>query len=160
MLISATIKTKSQIGNGNDIGPELKKLLMHFSEAKSQNPQKSIKQNMAHILRQNGFQPQEIRSFLEGLTRDSGKALSTRGDIKPNVIYKMVGFNYFETMLLENYSLLFSQNCSKSFSILNLLYLAYGHRHWQERKPAWNVQQYLMLDKTKPTVFVEWMKGL
>ena len=62
------------------VDPELKKILQDFSESRSQDIRKKIKQTLAGLLREKGIPPQEVKSFLESLSLESAKSLSKKGN--------------------------------------------------------------------------------
>ncbi|MFC1823555.1 flagellar hook-length control protein FliK [Thermodesulfobacteriota bacterium] len=79
------IETKPRVEDGKSLPPDLRELFKVFSESASQNPQKDLKQNIANLMREKGFAPQEIKSFLEGLTPDSVRALHQRDGSPPKL---------------------------------------------------------------------------
>lgn len=68
------IKIKTPILNEKNMDPDLKKQFMILLENPSQDIQKTIKQNIAALLREKGIPPQEVKSFLENINVEISKS--------------------------------------------------------------------------------------
>jgi hypothetical protein len=62
----------------NAADPDVNKLVKEFAEAPAEDMQKKIKEEIGRLMREKGAPPQEVKSFLEGLTPTQAGVLSKK----------------------------------------------------------------------------------
>ena len=73
------INVKTSIIDKENMDSDLKKQFANLLENPSQDTQKTIKQNIAALLREKGMQPQEVKSFLENINIEVSKSVLKGG---------------------------------------------------------------------------------
>ncbi|MBN2126541.1 MAG: flagellar hook-length control protein FliK [Deltaproteobacteria bacterium] len=77
LLSAQGIEGRTRIEGKGFMDRSMKEALENYSAADSLDVQKRIKQELTHLLREKGVPPQEVKSFLEGLSVERARSLAT-----------------------------------------------------------------------------------